>query len=287
MYVEMLKSRLKHYWVIESLLICFVLCLFESLSRHCPTWGFAHVRSCRCIPLTSTSVTSLSIGSSTFHSFFPTFLSSFLPFDRFALFYCSNVFFLIGFAPCSPYRSTSPTSFTLSACKMIATVKLLPTPEALMRVVLRWKRGERGTNCTLICSTAAVGLCSPGLSHVNLASIIGYSADKTVVKKISLTCIFVEHQWSCSWQFFSVNLVVSSKNYIYERKSALAFFVSMGQINILDCLELYNTNSIFILMNSCEIHCKSFSFCFSYLSWNTDRFFCVIKIYQLRSLKRE
>lgn len=62
-----------------------------------------------------------------------------------------------------------PPQPALSVCKMIAAVELLPTPGALMKAVLRWKQGERGTNCTL-CTEQRQRTClsMAGLNHVEV-----------------------------------------------------------------------------------------------------------------------
>lgn len=72
-----------------------------------------------------------------------------------------------------------PPQPALSVCKMIAAVELLPTPGALMKAVLRWKQGERGTNCTL-CTEQRQRTClsMAGLNHVVLKHNLSKNSNK-------------------------------------------------------------------------------------------------------------
>lgn len=164
----------------------FLLCLLNGVHivlgscaadfRKLTSLLFIHVRSCSCIPLTSASMTgpfaSVSL-SLPFHIPLPSSLLLTLVSTVFShsLCYisCSQLHSLcLCLVPIFPL----PPQPVLSVCKMIAAVELLPTPGALMKAVLRWKLGERGTNCTL-CTEQRQRTClyTPVLSDVEVFNL--------------------------------------------------------------------------------------------------------------------
>lgn len=140
---------------------------------------FIHVRSCSCIPLTSTSVTAsfcllLFVPPYPHSTSLPSSLT--LVSSGFSYSFC-HISLLsspqpqtlcLCLVPIFPL-SLSPLLSTGSVCKMIAAFELLPTPGALMKAALRWKQRGRGTNCTL-CTKQQQRTClsTPGLSNVEV-----------------------------------------------------------------------------------------------------------------------
>lgn len=157
-------------------LLSFTIVLLAKRRTHCAGFMccwleevFIHVRSCSCIPLTSASMTGLYLFVAPFFTFhFHLFSFFYLPYLWYHVHFLVLLFLFIFFSLFLYLRLVPIHPSPPPLCKMIA-VKLLPTPGTLMKAVLRWTQGERGTNCTLCTERQQwTCICALGWNDVNV-----------------------------------------------------------------------------------------------------------------------